>query len=155
MAHVEVERTIHCPPQRFLELALDVQGYARFDDRVASVQAVRRVDAELVEVVYRPRLPGLPLPEPPVVALLTVEPGRRIDVALAPPPANRLQHRMARYTASFAGEPDGDGTRARRTVSYEFARPLRWLFEPIVKRGLARSVAREMDQVKAYLEAGT
>jgi cation diffusion facilitator CzcD-associated flavoprotein CzcO len=152
MVKVELTEVIRCSAEAFLDFVMDVERYRDVDDKIGPVSWVRR-DGDLIEVKYQPRMPGLALPEPKAVAQLRLTPGRRVDVALAPPPRNQLNHRMGRYQASFACESaDAHHIIVTRTVSFDFVPRVRWFFEPIVRRGLPASVRRELNLAKIILE---
>jgi hypothetical protein len=151
VVEVEVERTIHCAPETFLEFVMDPERYQEVDDKIVRVLWKRR-EENLTEFKFKPRIPGMRLPEPPAVSQMRLTPGKRIDVRLAPPPQNRLNHFMATFRASWACAQDGDRTRVRRWVSFDFNPVVRWFFEPVLRRTLPRSVERELALAQQILE---
>jgi hypothetical protein len=92
------------------------------------------------------------LPEPNAVSQMTLTPGKRIDVRLAPPPRNRVNHFIATFRASWACVPDGDRTQVRRRISFDFNPLVRWIFEPVLRRTLAGSAERELRLAQQILE---
>ena len=151
MVEVEVERTIDCAPETFLEFVMDPERYREVDDKIVRVLWQRR-EGNLAEFKFKPRIPGVGLPEPPAVSQMRLTPGKRIDVELAPPPRNRVNHFMATFRASWTCERDGDGTHVRRWLSFDFNPLVRWLFEPVLRRTLRPSAERELRLAKQILE---
>ncbi|MFF3441922.1 SRPBCC family protein [Streptosporangium sp. NPDC002721] len=148
-----VQETIHCTPDEYLEFVMDVGRYAEIDDKIGSIDWVRRVD-NLVEFRFRPVLPGIPGPAPKLVSQMRLTPGLRVDVRYAPLPRNRLNHRLSRFSASFEAEAVADGvSRVRRMISIDFAPFLRWPLEPILRRRLPADVREEMRGAKRRLES--
>lgn len=81
--------------------------------------------------------------------------GKRIDIALAPPPANRLTRMASDFDASFVCTPVEGGTRRWvRTLNFRFRPVLRWLAEPLLRRRLAAEVREEVRLAKQYPAAG-
>lgn len=151
MVTVEIERTIECAPETFLEFVMDVERYAEVDDKIVRIVWTRR-EPHLTEFKFRPRLPGMGLPEPYAVSQMRLTPGQRIDVALAPAPLNRFNRFMATFRASFACVPVEGRTRVTRMISFHFNPLVRWLFEPVLRRTLPGSVERELRLAKEILE---
>lgn len=151
MVMAEARLTIDCAPETFLEFAMDVDRYARVDDKLRRVFWVRR-RPELTEFKFQPRLPGMNLPEPPTVARMRLVDGARIDIALAPLPRNIPNRLVSRYRAGFSCTAVDGRTTVTRTVSYEFNPLLRWLFEPTLSRTLPESIERELRLAKEILE---
>lgn len=50
--------TIPCPPNEFLEFVLDIEGYAKVDDKIAPVLWSRR-DGDVVQFACLPKIAGL------------------------------------------------------------------------------------------------
>ncbi|MFF8900844.1 SRPBCC family protein [Streptomyces lydicus] len=149
MLTVEVIETIRCTPEELLAFVLDPERYAQVDRKIRPVRRVRRQD-RCTEFAFRPRLAGLPGPE--TVAQMRLTPGARVDIRLAPPPANRLSRRLCDFEASFVCTPTGDGTRLVRTLTFHFAPWLSRLAEPLLRRRLTAEVAEEVALAKAHLE---
>jgi hypothetical protein len=102
MLTVEVTEKISCTPDELLDSAMDVERYAQVDRKIRPVQRARR-DGNLTEFCFRPRLVGIPAP--PSVAPMRLTPGKRIDITLAPPPANRMTRMASEFDASFVCTP--------------------------------------------------
>lgn len=152
MVQVEVVRTIGCTPETYLEFVMDVERYREVDDKIGPIAWVRR-QGNLTELKYKPRLPGMSMPEPYTVARMRLTPGERIDIRLAPLPRNLTNRLVSRFAASFACEPAAGGrTRVTRMVSFRFNPLVRWLFEPTLRRTLPGSVERELRLAKEILE---
>ncbi|MGH3901252.1 MAG: SRPBCC family protein [Pseudonocardiaceae bacterium] len=117
MLTVEVTERISCTPDELLESVMDVERYAQVDRKIRPVQWARR-EGDLTEFCFRPRLVGIPAP--PSVAQLRLTPGKRIDITLVPPPANRLTRMASDFDASFACTPVEGGTRLVRTLNFRF-----------------------------------
>lgn len=145
--------TINCRPQEWLDLVLDVHRYAAVDDKIGRIHWVRR-HGDLIEFRFTPRLPGVRLPSPPIVSQMRLTPGERIDVRLAPPPRNLISNTAVALRAQFSCEVVAQGIRATRMLSFDFAPPLRWWLEPVLRRTLAASVERELLLAKQLLESG-
>jgi Polyketide cyclase / dehydrase and lipid transport len=152
MVKVEEKESIRCSPEKFLDFVMDVERYIDVDDKIERIVWVRRED-NLTEFKFQPRMPGMRMPEPPAISQLRLTPGERIDIALAPWPQNKFNHRIARFRASFACEPAGDRTTVTRVVSFQFIPLVRWFFEPILRRNLPASVRRELRLAKEVLES--
>jgi len=58
---------------------------------------------------------------PKVVQAMRLTSGERIDIALIPPPANRLAHAVARFEASFVCRAVPGGTEVNRSLEFRFA----------------------------------
>lgn len=153
MVEVELEETIQCSPQAWLDFVLDVRRYAIVDDKIGPIQWTRR-RGDLVEFKFRPRLPGLRLPALRIVSQMRLTPGSRIDVALAPLPRNITSRLASRFRASFSWTPRNDGLRVRRAISFDFSPAVRWWVEPVLRRTLLASVRRELQLSKEILENG-
>jgi Polyketide cyclase / dehydrase and lipid transport len=151
MVEVQLSETIACRPEAWLALVLDVRRYATIDDKIGPIRWVRR-DGDLVEFKFWPRLPGLSLPALPIVSQMRLTPGRRIDVQLAPLPRNITSRAASTFRASFSCEPDGEGVRVTRAIFMDFRPAVRWLVEPVLRRTLPESVARELRLAKQMLE---
>ncbi|MGW0247686.1 SRPBCC family protein [Nocardia goodfellowii] len=149
MLTVEVTETIACTPDELLEFVMDVESYAKVDRKIRPLGWVRR-EENFTEFAFRPSLAGLP--GPPSVSQMRLTPGERVDVQLAPPPANRLSRLASDFTASFVCTPVAGGTRLVRTLNFDFKPPLRWLVEPLLRRRITAEVREEVRLAKAYLE---
>jgi len=144
--------TVGCAPETYLEFVLDVERYREVDDKIGPIAWVRR-QGDLTELKFRPRLPGMNMPEPYAVSQMRLTPGQRIDVRLAPLPRNLANRLVSKFTASFACEPVAGGqTRVTRMISFRFNPLVRWLFEPTLRRTLPESVERELRLAKEILE---
>ena len=152
MIEIVRQATIRCTPEAWLAFVWDVERYAEVDDKIGPIRWVRR-DGDLLEFKFLPRLPGLHLPTLPIVSRMRRTAGRRIDVRLAPLPRNVTGRLASVFTASFVCEPDGDGVRVTRSISFDFRPPLRWWIEPVLRRTLPASVERELRLATAILEA--
>ncbi len=103
-----------------------------------------RTDGLVTEFRFRPTLPGLP-GAPQTVSRMTLTPGRRIDIAYAPSPANRIVRHLSSFRACFECEPDGERTRVTRSLSLGLPRFLRAVEVPLLRSLLQRSIDRELD----------
>ncbi|TPQ16453.1 SRPBCC family protein [Streptomyces sporangiiformans] len=149
MLTVEVTETFPCTPDELLDFVMDVERYALVDRKLRPVLWTRR-DGNLLEFAFRPRLAGLPAPR--TVARARLTPGHRIDIALAPPPANRLTRLASDFDARFVCTPVENGTRLVRTLNFRFRPPLRWLAEPLLRRPLTADVQEEVRLAKEYIQ---
>nr|WP_042191242.1 SRPBCC family protein [Kibdelosporangium sp. MJ126-NF4]CEL19941.1 hypothetical protein [Kibdelosporangium sp. MJ126-NF4]CTQ97165.1 hypothetical protein [Kibdelosporangium sp. MJ126-NF4] len=149
MLTVEVTEVIACTPDELLEFVMDPERYAEVDTKIRPVVWVRR-DGNVTEFKFRSKLAGLP--GPPTVSRMTLTPGKRVDVALAPPPANRLARLASDFTASFVCEPADGGTRLVRTLNFDFKPFIGWLAEPMLRKWLNTDVRDEVRLAKEYLE---
>jgi hypothetical protein len=136
-------RVVGCSADAFLAFVLDVERYREVDNKIGPIDWVR-TEGLVTEFRFRPTLPGLPF-APKVVSRMRLTPGRRIDIEHSPLPQNRLAHRMSTFAASFECEPVEGGTRVTRRVSIGIPRLFRALERPLLRRGLQRSVERELD----------
>lgn len=152
MIEVRVTETIACTSEELLEFVMDPERYARVDGKIGPIDWVRR-DGDTTEFRFRSRLPGLPGPAPKVVSRMTLTPGERVDVQLPPIPANRLANSVSTFSASWVCVPSAVGTTVTRTLHCGFARPIRWVAEPLVARALQADVEDEIRQAKKLLEA--
>lgn len=151
MTRVEERLTIGCTPEAFLDFVMDIERYVEVDDKLSAISCVRR-EGNSTEFTFRPKLPGVPLPQPKAVAQMRLTPGERIDIRLAPPPLNRFNHRMAHFAAHFTCEPVSDGTCVTRMIDLGFHPCLSWMLDPVLKRTLPESVERELRLTKQILE---
>ncbi|MFG2891066.1 SRPBCC family protein [Streptomyces sp. NPDC048248] len=151
MTRVEERLTIDCTPEAFLDFVMDIERYAQVDDKLRAISCVRR-DGNSTEFTFRPKLPGVPLPQPKATAQMRLTPRERIDIRLAPPPLNRFNHKMAHFAARFSCEPVNDGICVTRMIDLGFHPCLSWLLEPVLKRTLPESVKRELGLTKEFLE---
>jgi hypothetical protein len=154
MVRVEVERTIGCTPEVFLEFVMDVDRYTEVDDKIGPITWVRR-HGDMTEFKFQPKLPGLSLPEPKSVSQMRLTPGERIDVRLAPPPHNKINRRMSEFSASWTTEAVDGGTHVTRMISFDFNPVVGWMFEPVLRRTLPESLERELRLAKKILEPST
>lgn len=146
---IEVTETIGCTPDELLEFVMDPEQYALVDSKIRLVRWVRR-DGNLCEFGFRSSLAGLP--GPPTVSQMRLTPGERIDIRLAPPPANRFTRLASDFDATFVCTPVEGGTRLVRTLNFSFRPALRWLAEPLLRRRLNDDVREEVRLAKTYLE---
>ena len=144
--------TIPCEPAEFLEFVLDIDRYAEVDDKIVPVLWSRR-DGDVVQFACRPKIAGLRLPK--VEQTMRLTPGQRIDIALTPPPANRLGNAVARFEASFACRAVPGGTEVIRSLRFRFAPSFRWLLAPLFRRRLPAEVQVEMARARQHFAAGT
>jgi hypothetical protein len=151
MVRETVEQTIRCTPEKFLDLVMDPERYATFDRKLAAVGWVKR-DGNVTQFEFRSRLPGVPGPAPKVVSQMTLTPGRRVDIQLAPVPANKLNRRISAFSASFVCTPAEGGTAVSRTIEMDFTPVLSWMLEPILRRTLRPDLEQELKGAKALLE---
>jgi hypothetical protein len=153
MVKVELEETIACSPEAYLDFVMDVERYKEVDDKLGPILWTRR-RGDVLEFKFRPKLPGFRLPEPGTISQMRLVPGRRIDVELAPLPHNALGRATSRFRASFACTPVDGGVRVTRMISFDFNPLIRWFFEPRLSRTLPASVERELRLSKKLLESG-
>lgn len=151
MVEVELEESIRCSPDVWLDFVMDVQRYAGVDDKIGPITWARRA-GDLLEFKFTPRLPGLTLPALRIVSQMRLTPGRRIDVQLAPLPRNLISRLVSRFRASFACEPENGGVRVTRAISFSFNPVVRGFVEPVLRRTLPQSVERELRLAKQVLE---
>lgn len=144
-------RTMDCSPETYLEFVMDVERYREVDDKIGRIVWTRR-DGNLTEFKFKPRLPGMNMPEPSTISRMRLTPGRRIDVRLAPLPHNLANRMVSRFEASFACEPVDGRTRVTRMISFNFNPLVRWMFEPTLRRTLPESVERELRLTQTILE---
>jgi Polyketide cyclase / dehydrase and lipid transport len=149
MLTVEVTETIACPPDELLGFVMDPERYAEVDRKMRPVLWVRR-EATVTEFKFRPRLAGLP--GPPTISRMVLTPGERVDVELAPPPANRFARMASDFTASFVGTPVEGGTELVRTLNFDFRPVLGWLLERLLRRRMTAAVRDEVRLAKQHLE---
>jgi len=147
-------QTVACTPDEFLEFVMDIERYAKVDEKIRPIYWSRR-DGDTVEFQFRPKLPGLPMPSPKLVQRVALTAGQRIDITNAPLPHNKIGNRMSDFHASFVCEPVEGGTRVTRTIEMTFPAVVKWLVEPLLERRLSAAVERELAQAKAYLEQPT
>ncbi|GAA2811840.1 SRPBCC family protein [Crossiella cryophila] len=148
MLTIEVTATIGCTPAELLEFVMDARRYALVDRKIHPVLWVRR-DGKVTEFAFRARVAGLP--GPVTVSRMRLTPGRRVDVALAPAPANRLGRVFSEFDASFVCVPVAGGTRLVRTLNFRFRGWLRWV-EPLLRRRVTAEVEEEVRLAKRHLE---
>ncbi len=152
MARAQTTRTIHCTPDDFLALVMDIERYAEVDDKIWPIYWSRRT-GNVLEFRFRPKLPGLPIPSPKLVQRVELTPGKRIDITNAPLPHNKIGNRVSSFTASFVCEAVDGATVVTRTIDLTLPAPMRWFVEPILKRRLQTAVDDEIDRAKARLES--
>lgn len=148
MFTVEVVTTIACSPDELLEFVMDVRRYAEVDSKIRPIRWVRRTENQTV-FGCRSRVAGLP--GPISVCRMRLTPASRIDIDLAPAPANRLNRLIVEFDASFVCTPADGGTRLVRTLNFRFRPWLRWV-EPLIRRRVEAEVEEEVRLAKAHLE---
>ncbi len=141
--------TICCRPADVLAFVMDIERYAEVDDKIRPVLWARR-DGDVVEFACRPRLAGLR--QPKVVQQLRQVSPDRIEIALSPPPRNRLARAMAAFAASVDVRDADGGTLVTRTLEFRFTPAVRWLFEPLFRRRLRAEVIDELQRARTHLE---
>lgn len=151
MIRVTVEQTVRCTPDEFLALVMDAERYAQVDDKLGSIDWVRR-EGNVTQFKFRSRLPGVPGAMPKIVSRMTLTPGHRVDVEYAPVPENRMTQRISAFAASFVCTPAPEGTQVTRTIEFGFIPPLSWFIEPILRRTLPPDVEREIRGAKDLIE---
>ncbi|MCM6778882.1 SRPBCC family protein [Nocardia sp. CDC159] len=148
---VVVEKFMKCTSDEYLDFVMDVERYAEVDDKITKIDWIRRT-GNVLQFKFRPALPGMPRPMPKMVLQLTLTPGKRIDLTLAPPPHNKLANPVMKYTGSFVCAPAVGGTMVTSSTSLAVVPPLRWVIEPILRRNLPQNFRAEMEHAKAYIE---
>lgn len=129
------------------EFILDFDEYKRADHKIGTVYSVTWRGAE-AEVCYAGRLRGFPTPA--VRQIVSVEPHRRIEVRSKP---GTLAHSISRFHGLFTLEELTDGaTRLFHREELEFAPPLRWLLEPLLKSWLEADTPEEVLRLKELVE---
>jgi len=145
---IQVVETIRRSADDILEFVMDAEAYQAVDAKIRPVRWMRR-DGDVTEFAFASRLAGLP--SPPVVSRMTLTPGERVDIALAPPPANRLTRLASDFEASFVCTPSPDGTVVTRTLVFRFRPYLRWM-ERVLRGRLTADVREEMRLARLHLE---
>jgi len=154
VVEVELQETIRCSAQTWLEFVLAVDRYREVDNKIGPIPWSSRV-GNLVEFKFRPRLPGVRLPPSYIVSQMRLTPWQSIDVALAPLPRNLISRPALQFSAQFSCTPCNDGINVTRSVCFAFTPGLSWYTDPILRRTLPVSVRRELDLTKALLEGET
>ena len=149
MVRVEVEEVVGVAAEEFLAAVMDIEGYARVDKKISPVLWQHR-EGDLLRFACRPKVAGLR--QPKVVQYARLTPGRRIDIGLSDLPENRVAHAVATFHASFECQPVEAGTRVTRSLEFQFAPFVRWLFEPLFRRRLEPEVREELRLAKQHLE---
>jgi hypothetical protein len=149
MLTVQVTQVIYCTPDEMLRFVMDPEQYAAIDRKIRPVRWVHR-EGNVVEFPFRARVAGIP--GPVTVSRMTLTPGRRVDVALAPPPANRISRMLSDFTASFDCTPVENGTKLVRTLNFGFNRLLRGFAERFLRARIQAEVEEEIRLAKEYLE---
>ncbi len=145
----EGTQLIRRPARDVYEFILDFEQYKKADLKIGAVHSVTWHDARHAEVHYGGRFRGVPTPS--VRQLITVEPYRRIDVRSKP---GTFAHAASAFHGSFTFEELGDGTtRVHHREELEFARPLAWLVEPLLRAWLEGDTPEEVVRLKTLLEA--
>ena len=126
MVRAQSIQTVACTQDEFLEFVMDIERYAKADEKIRPIYWSRR-DGDTVEFQFRPKLPGLPMPSPKLVQRVTLTAGQRIDITNAPLPHNKIGNRMSDFHASFVCEPVEGGTRVTRTIEMTFPALVKWL----------------------------
>src|SRR5215207_2147343 len=149
MLTVQVTQVIRCTPDDLLQFVMDPERYAAIDRKINPVRWVRR-EGNVVEFAFRARVAGIP--GPVTVSRMTLTPGRRVDVALAPPPANRASRMLSDFTASFDCTAVDKGTKLVRTLNFGFNRLLGGFAERFLRTRIQAEVEEEIRLAKEYLE---
>ncbi|MFC4376038.1 SRPBCC family protein [Nocardia halotolerans] len=149
---VVVEQLMKCSPDEYLDFVMDVERYAEVDDKITSIDWVRR-EGNIVRFKFRPALPGLPRPMPKMVLQLTLVPGERIDLMLAPRPMNKFANLVMKYSGSFVCAPVDGRTLVTSSTALDVIPVLGWVLEPILRRKLPANFQAEIEHARDYLEA--
>jgi hypothetical protein len=144
---VEMTETIACTPDDFLEFVMNIDDYARVDRKIAPILWSRR-DCDVVEFACRPRLAGLRHPK--VIQRMRLDPRGRVDIELAPRPANRIAHAAAHFEASFVCRPVPGGSDVTRSLEFHFAPLVGWAFAPLFRRRLPGEIRSELEQARKH-----
>lgn len=150
MLSVQVVETIACSADDILEFVMDAEAYQLVDKKIRPVRWMRR-DGNVTEFEFTSRVGGVPAP---VVSRMTLTPGHRVDIALAPPPANRVTRWASEFDASFVCTPAPEGTTVTRTLTFRF-RPYLRLMERVLRRSMTDDVREEIRLAKAHLEGSS
>ena len=138
-----------CSAEEYLAFVLDVERYREVDDKIGPIDWVR-TDGDVTEFRFRPKMPLMPW-SPKVVSRMTLTPRERIDIAYAPPPANRMARALSSFSAFFAVDAINEGIRVTRSVTIALAAPLRLVERFTLARQLQSSVERELALTPALL----
>nr|WP_042191230.1 SRPBCC family protein [Kibdelosporangium sp. MJ126-NF4] len=151
MVKVEVESVFACSAETYLEFVMDPQRYSEVDDKIGDIGWVHR-EGDVCDFLFRPSLPGMSLPEPKAVSRMSLTPGERVDVRLAPVARNMVNRWVSKFSARFSCVPVDGGIRVTRMISFDFNPVVRWFFEPRVRQSLQASVEREHVLARPLLE---
>ena len=149
MIEARSTQVIQASPDEILEFVMDIERYARIDAKIRPVLWSRR-NGNVTEFACRSRVGGVPGPK--VVQQMRLTPGRRIDIALAADPKNRLARAMGHFEASFECTPVSGGTQVNRILRFRLKWPTSWILGPLLRRRLPAEVDEELLLAKRELE---
>jgi hypothetical protein len=140
----EGEAVVACTPDEAIAFVLDLEQYRKADYKIGPVRWVRPDEAGAV-VCFRSRMAGL---LGPVVQQRVDITGHRMDVRTVKPSWMKY---LVDFEGVFECTPVDGGTRIYHREALGFRPPFRWLFEPLLRRWLARDTPAEVNRMATLL----
>jgi Polyketide cyclase / dehydrase and lipid transport len=134
-------------PDEILDFVMDLHRYRHADVKIRKVASVERTGDEAT-VKFRSRLRGLPTPT--VTQLVTLTPGKRIDIRSAP----NWMERMVEFEGFVTCEEGDEGTEVVHRETFRFKGPVGFLMERYLKSWIAQDLVDEVNRMKEILEDG-
>lgn len=137
--------TVSVSPSEVFEFVLDLNRYRQADHKIGRVGAINR-DGDSGTVRFAGRIMGIPSPAATYPFTLTAS---RLQFGS---PIAGLNKWFLDFDGTFDCETTEAGTVVFHRESFTFRRPLRWIFEPLLRRWLAADTASEMVRFKEIIE---
>lgn len=141
-------RVVPATAREVLEFVLDLDRYRQADHKIGKVSQPVTLDADnRGRVKYWGRMRGAP--PAPDVNLVELDPWSSLTFTGAPRQPARL---IVDFTGRFECAEVAGGCETTHSYEIAFRRPLRWIYEPLLRSWLQTELDAEMDRVVATFE---
>jgi carbon monoxide dehydrogenase subunit G len=146
---VEGSTVVLCAPDAVIDFVTDLERYKQADTKITRVHS-SNIRGDHGEVRYSGKLRGIP--GPAMVNVVVIDRPRRVDYSSK---RGTWQHTLMHFHGSFVLEPAAGGTRVVHREEFEFAPPLAWIVDPLLRSSLAKEMDGEIARLKELLEASS
>lgn len=143
----EATRTVEASCQEVLEFVMDLERYRQADTKIGRVvEPISLDDNDEGRTRYWGRMRGTP--PAPDTNLVRLTRWSELTFVGAPRQPARL---VLDFTGRFTCTPVDEGCRVTHGYELIFRRPLRWIYEPLLRTWLQTELDAELDRVRDIL----
>ena len=142
-------RDVGATSREVLEFVLDLERYRQADTKIGRVtQPIALDDNNEGRTRYWGRMRGTP--PAPDTNLVKLDPWRSLSFTGAPRQPARL---ILDFTGRFHCVDTDTGSQVTHSYEMTFRRPVRWIYEPLLRTWLQTELDAELDRVAAILDS--